>query len=245
MKIKIIKTRIFRESEDLFLFVLEYIKKIPQKNLQNSILVVTSKIVALSEGRTEKYKGEKEKIELIKKESDFLLKENVLFTIKNDMVMAFAGVDESNGDGKIILLPKDSYKSAETLRRKLVRKFNLKNFGVLITDSCFVPLRNGAVGMAIGYAGFEGIRNYIGKKDIFGRVLKMSKTNVADSLAASAVLSMGEGRERQPLALITGAPVVFRNKIKKGEIIIDPKKDMYTPLFSDLKSYGNKKHKKN
>jgi dihydrofolate synthase / folylpolyglutamate synthase len=235
-----IKTRIFRESEDLFSFVLEHIKKIPKKDLEGSILVVTSKVVSLAEGRTVEYKSEVQKARLIKQESDFILPKNNLFTIKDGMVMAFAGVDESNGNGKIILLPKDSYRSAEILRKKIINKFSLKNFGVVVTDSCFIPLRNGAVGMAIGYAGFEGVRNYIGKKDIFGRVLKMSKTNVADSLAASAVLNMGEGKECCPLALITSAPVVFRDKIKKREIIINAEKDMFAPLFFNLKNAKNK-----
>ncbi len=234
MEIKPFKTRIFRESEDLFSFVLEYIKKISKKDLDGSILVVTSKIVSLSEGRMIEYKNQKQKNELIKRESDFILEKNILFTIKSGMVMAFAGIDESNGNGKIILLPKDSYKSAEALRKKLAQKFHLKNLGVLITDSEFMPFRTGALGVALGYAGFAGVRNYIGKKDIFGRILKMSKTNVADSLATSAVLCMGEGKEQQPIAVITDAPVVFKEKINKKELIINPKKDIYAPLFNKL-----------
>ena len=230
MLIKAIKTRIFHESEELFPFILKYVKKIPEK----SVLVVTSKIVALSEGRTVEYKNKKQKIALIKQESDFSLKNNFLFSIKGGMVTPFAGIDESNGNGKLVLLPKDSFKSAEVLRKKLMLKFRLKNFGILITDSGFIPLRNGAIGLAVGYAGFEGVKNHIGKKDIFGRILKMSKTDVADSLATTAVLSMGEGRERTPLALITGAPVVFTDKIKRNEIIINPKKDIYAPLFNKL-----------
>ncbi len=234
MEIKAIKTRIFRENENLLEFILEYVKKIPQKNLQNSVLVVTSKIIALSEGRTREFKNIKEKIKLIKKESDFTLKNNFLFSIKNGIISAFAGIDESNGNGKLILLPKDSFHSAKMLREKLMQKFRLKNFGVLVTDSGFVPLRAGAVGMAVGYTGFEGIKNYIGKKDIFGRVLKMSKTDIADSLAASAVLCMGEGKERTPLAIITGAPAVFTKKINKKEMKINIKKDIYAPLFDKI-----------
>ena len=230
MQTKAIKTRIFVGREDLFSFILKYVRKIPEQ----SIIVVTSKIVALSEGRFVEYKGKKQRSELIKKESDFILEKNFLFTIKDGMVMAFAGVDESNGDGRLTFLPEDCYRSAEVLRKKIMRKFGLKKLGVLITDSGFIPLRSGAVGMAIGYAGFKGIRNYIGSKDIFGRVLKMSKTNVADSLATSAVLCMGEGKEKTPLAIITNAPVIFKNKINKKELVINPRKDMYAPLFNKI-----------
>ena len=110
----------------------------------------------------------------------------------------------------------------------------MKNFGVLITDSRIFPLRVGIVGVALGYAGFKGVRNYIGEKDIFGRVLTMSKTDVADSLATSAVLCMGEGREQQPLALITDAPVMFTEKINKKELVINPKEDLYLPFFGSI-----------
>lgn len=98
-----------------------------------------------------------------------------------------------------------------------------------------MPLRAGIVGVALGYAGFKGIRNYIGQKDIFGRILKMSRTDVADSLATAAVLCMGEGRERQPLALIENSPIVFTKKAEKGELLINPKEDIYAPLLAKLK----------
>lgn len=231
MQIKALKTRVFKEREDLFSFILKYIKKIPE----NSVIVVTSKIVALSEGRIVVLKNKEQKEELIKKESDIAIKtELVWLTIKDGMVMATAGIDESNADGKLILLPRDSFKMAEVLRKKLKKHFKIKNLGVLITDSRIFPLRAGVVGVALGYAGFKGIHNYIGKKDIFGRVLKMSKTDIADSLATAAVLCMGEGNEQQPLARITDAPVDFVNKVNKKELLINPKTDLYMPLFKSI-----------
>jgi coenzyme F420-0:L-glutamate ligase len=231
MKITPIKTRIFRENENLLKFILQYVKKISE----NSVLVVTSKIVALSEGRVVEFKDKSQKIKLIKQESDFALKTKyVWLTIKDGMVMANAGIDESNADGKIILLPKNSFKSAEVLRKKLREKFQLKNLGVLITDSRLFPLRSGIVGVALGYAGFKGVRDYRNTPDIFGRILKMSRTDVADSLATSAVLSMGEGKEQQPLALISNAPVLFVDKINKRELLIDPKEDLYLPIFRSI-----------
>jgi coenzyme F420-0:L-glutamate ligase len=231
MQVKAIKTRIFQENEDLFSFILKYVKKIPE----NSVLVITSKIVALAEGRTVVCKNERQKTALIKKESDFAIKtKDVWLTIKDGMVLANAGIDESNAKGKIILLPKDSFKSAKILREKICKKFKIKNLGILITDSRVFPLRAGVVGVALSYAGFQGIRNYIGEKDIFGRVFKMSKTDIADSLATSAVLCMGEGKEQQPLALIIEAPVVFPKKINKKELIINPREDIYKPIFDKL-----------
>lgn len=232
MKIQPIKTKVFKENEDLLKFITKYIKEIPEK----SIVVITSKIVALSEGRTIKCKNGKEKTKIIKQESDFAIKTKyVWLTIKDGMVMASSGVDESNADRKIILLPKDSFYSADLIRKELQKLYHVKKLGVLITDSRLFPLRAGIVGVALGYAGFKGIKNYIGKDDIFGRKLKMSKTDIADSLATSAVLCMGEGKEKQPLALILDAPIEFVNRINKKELIIDPKEDIYQPLFEKIK----------
>jgi len=232
MKIQPIKTRVFRENENLLEFIFKYFKKIPE----NSILVITSKIVALSEGRTVVCKNKKEKAEIIKAESSFAIKTKYTWlTIKDNTLMASSGVDESNANGKIILLPKNSFESAEFLRKQIIKKFHLKNLGILITDSRLMPLRAGVVGVALGYSGFKGIRNYIGKKDIFGRKLKMSRTDISDSLATSAVLCMGEGKEQQPLALITDAPIIFTKRINRNELIIDPKDDLYAPFFQNIK----------
>lgn len=232
MQISPIKTRIFRENENLIDFIFEYVKNLKE----NSVLVVTSKIVALSEGRTVEYKNERQKIELIKKESKFYIKTKfVWLTLKDGTIMADAGIDESNAKGKLILLPKDSFISAYKIRSLLCTHYKIKNLGIIISDSGLLPFRNGVIGMARGYAGFKGVKNYKGKKDIFGRKFRYSKTNIADGLATTATLCMGEGNERQPLALITDAPVVFTNKINKRELKINPVDDIFYPLLKDLK----------
>ena len=106
MKTKSIHTRLFKEGENLELFILEHIPKLKD----GSILVVTSKIVALAERRTATPQ-EKEKI--ILEESEWAVPTKyVWLTIKDGMFMAAAGIDESNAQGKIILLPKDSFKAA-------------------------------------------------------------------------------------------------------------------------------------
>ena len=231
MIIQPIKTRIFKENENLFDFLRENIKKIPEK----SVLVVTSKIVALSKGRTRIVKSHLEKEKIIKQESQWALKTKyVWLTIKDGVVMASAGIDESNAKGKLILLPKNSYVSAKKILVFCKKHYRVKNLGVLITDSRLFPLRTGIVGLAVGYAGFKGIKDYRGKPDIFGRKLKMSQVDIADSLATAAVLTMGESNERQPLALIQNAPIEFTDKIKPLELIIDPKDDIYAPLFKRI-----------
>ncbi len=231
MIVKPIKTRIFQEGEDLFNFINKYIKKLPEK----SVLVVTSKIVALAEKRTVVVKDEKAREKIIRAESQMAVRTKyVWLTIKDGMVMASSGIDESNANGKLILLPKNSFKTANYLRTQLRKKFKIKNLGVLITDSRVMPLRAGVTGVALGYAGFKGLKSYIGTPDMFGKKFIFSTTNTADCLATAAVLTMGEGREQQPLAMITDTLIEFCEKTNPKELLIDIKNDMYLPIFKKI-----------
>jgi coenzyme F420-0:L-glutamate ligase len=231
MKVIPVTTRIFQEGEDLLDFITGHIP--PPK--EESILVVTSKIVALSEKRTAIIENTRTKEKLIRQESELAIPTKyVWLTIKDGMVMASAGIDESNANGKLILLPKDSFKTARLLRKTLQRKYGVKRLGVLITDSRTAPLRAGVTGATLGYAGFRGIKDYRGTPDIFGRKFHFSQVNIADSLATAAVLVMGEGKEQRPLAIIRECPAEFCERIQRKELHIDIQEDMYRPLFTHL-----------
>lgn len=231
MIIRPIKTRVFQEGDDLYAFVTDYVKKLSEK----SVIVVTSKIVALAENRTAVAENIKTKEKLIRRESEFAIPTKyVWLTVKDSMIMASAGIDESNANGKLILLPKDSFKIARFLREKLRKRYGIKHLGVLITDSRTIPLRAGVIGIALGYAGFRGVKDYRGTPDMFGRKFEFSRTNIADSLATAAVLVMGEGNEQQPLAMIEKTHIEFCDKIHRKELHIDIQDDMYRPLFSKL-----------
>lgn len=231
MIVQPIKTRVFKENEDIIAFITHYIPKVKE----GSVIVVTSKIVALAEGRTEEKTDVKTKMRLIKAESDFALPTKwVWLTLKDGYVAATAGIDESNADGKLILLPKDSFASATYIRNKLKRYYKVKRLGVIVPDSRTTPLRAGVTAVAIGYAGVKGIREYRGTRDMFGRIFRFEQVNVVDSLSTAAALAMGEGAEQQPLALITQAPVEFVEKIDKEELRIPLEDDIYLPFLSKL-----------
>lgn len=225
------RTPLFREGQNLTAFIAQQLPRVRER----SIIVVTSKIVALSEGRTAPCPTERSRIRLIRQESQWAIKTKYTWlTIKDGMVMASAGIDQSNAFGRCVLLPRDSYRSARELCRNLKRRYRLRRLGLLITDSRLTPLREGITGVALGYAGFRGIRDYRGKPDLMGRKLKMTRTNIADSLATTAVLCMGEGKERQPLAVINDAPVVFADRVNRKALLIDPREDIYRPFFRTL-----------
>lgn len=232
MQVKGVRTRIFKERENLADFIVAHIPKVKE----GTILVVTSKIVALAEGRTAEIKNEHSREDVIRKESDFAIRTMYTWlTLKDGLLMSSAGVDESNADGKMILLPKDSFKAASELRRELRKRYKVKKLGILIPDSRVLALRAGAVGVAMGYAGFRGIRDYRGLPDIFGRVMKISRTNIPDSLATAAVVVMGEGNEQMPLAVITDVNVEFVERTNRKELVIPPEHDMYRPFFEEVK----------
>jgi coenzyme F420-0:L-glutamate ligase len=228
MQIIPIKTPLFNKNNNLFNFILNNTPKLEN----GDILAITSKIVALSDGAVGEVK-DKEKI-ITKLAKKVIKTPWALMTLTGDGWCINAGIDESNANHKIILLPKDIFRTAETIRKKLAKHFKLKKLGVLITDTKSLPLRMGTIGRAMGYAGFLPLKNYIGKKDLFGKKSRFTKSNLADALAATAVLNMGEGDEQIPLAIIKNAPVKFSNK--KGIVLsILPEKDIYSFVYRNKK----------
>ena len=148
--------------------------------------------------------------------------------------MTNAGIDQSNIKNKIALLPKDSYKTAARLRAALLKKYKIKNLGIILTDSMILPLRAGVVAGAVGYSGFEGVKDCRGQKDLNNRKLKVTLVNIADTLASAAALMMGEAAEQSPIALIENAPVNFTGRVNKKEIKYPLKEDLYYPFFKDF-----------
>jgi putative folate metabolism gamma-glutamate ligase len=239
MRIKSVKTERIVNAQKIEIILDKYIKRIDE----NSILAITSKIVSICEGSVVDSK-EVDKEKLVYREADLFLsgknKFGAILTIKNNVLIPTAGIDESNGNGKYILWPKNPQKSANQIRKYLRQKFKVKNVGVLITDSKTTPLRWGTTGIAIASSGFEALNSYIGNTDIFGRKMIATKANIADGLAACAVLVMGEGSEQTPLALIAEIPFVkFKdlNPTAKelSELPINLKDDLYGKILTAVK----------
>ncbi len=122
-------------------------------------------------------------------------------------VGAHAGIDQSNiehaGGECALLLPRDPDASARKLRADLLVRTG-QRFGVIIADSMNRAWRMGTIGGAIGCAGVHVLDDLRGTPDIFGRELKVTVINRADSLAAAACLLMGESVQQTPAVLIRG-----------------------------------------
>ena len=229
MQVRAVRTRLFKEGEDIASFVREHTGELENA----SIVALASKIVALAERRVVERGSEEETQALIRSESEW--QRRVLpqwwLTVRDGTVVVNAGIDASNADGKLILLPRDCFAAAREVRRRLMSEFRLSNLGIVITDSRITPLRAGVLGVALGYAGFKGVRDYRGTPDLFGCPMEVTQTDVADSLATAATLLMGEGRERQPLALIQGAPVEWAEAVDRDELKMPRQQDLFRHLF--------------
>jgi putative folate metabolism gamma-glutamate ligase len=242
MKVTGYKTHKIKPQENLFEILDKYLPALEE----NSVVAIASKIVGICEGRVIKIddteKANEQKSQLAEKEAEYFLPREFnqygfMITINRNMLVASAGIDESNSDGYFSLWPEDSQKSANEIREYLIKKHNLKHLGIILTDSKLTPLRWGVTGFAISHSGFEALNNYIGKPDIFGREMHAEKSNIADSLATAAVAEMGEGNEQQPIAVITDAKFVHfqdRNPTQEelNNLKIKLEDDVYASLLT-------------
>lgn len=123
-------------------------------------------------------------------------------------VMANAGIDTSNvgpseNGERVLLLPKDPDSSAARLRESL-RACTGASVAVVINDSVGRAWRMGTVGTALGAAGFPVRLDYHGRKDLFGRKLRVTDVGLADEIASAASLLQGEADEGCPVVLVRG-----------------------------------------
>ncbi len=230
-----VQTRIMMPpKDDLFAVLDEFLHDVQE----GDVVAVSSKIVSIHEGNCVPI-GEIEKNELVKQEAELIIPRHywsIPLTIKNSAFIGAAGIDESNANGHYVLLPKDSFLSAKEINSYLKKRFNLTNVGVIITDSHSGPMRRGAWGVSLGFWGFHPTNNHVGKKDLFGRAFKVEVSNIADAIAAGAVLVMGETNECQPVVVVRGATLEFTEENTKDELFMSFKDDTFRALYKDFLS---------
>ena len=231
-----VKTRKFLPpQDDLYGLLNESLPKLKDKD----IVVVTSKIVAIGQGRTVPAKSMAQKIKLIKKEADGYLPQSPHgLTLKDFTLVAYAGIDRSNAKNHYVLWPKNPHQEAKKIWAHLKNKHKLKNLGVIIIDSFCLPLRWGHYGISIGFWGFHPNKSYDGTKDIFGNKIILGNSNYVDALSAIAGVLMGEGNEQTPLLIVRGAKFIKftgKNTLKEIAIPGSGRPDFYSPLLAVFK----------
>ncbi len=249
MHVTAFKTPLVKPGDDLFQIIANAVPKIPER----SFLVIASKIASTVENRfvPKTTEDKKEKHDLVKKEAEFYLEPhssqyNLMLTIKRNWMFVNAGIDESNANNQFLLWPSDPQKVVNEVWQFLRQHYGVKEVGVTMSDSISIPLNWGVIGHAIAYCGFHPLKSYIGKKDLFGREMKMEQVNIMQSITAAAVLEMGEGNESTPVGLLTDVQnVEFHDHVPTSEELVALKihleDDAYAPILAkaDWKKGGS------
>jgi coenzyme F420-0:L-glutamate ligase/coenzyme F420-1:gamma-L-glutamate ligase len=242
------------ENEQALLPIL--LGALPRPLQERDILCITSKVVALEQGRCIKlsdvtvseaarklpqlafskdFKTYPGLAQLILDESEKIFQAKYVYmTVRDAIFMANAGIDLSNvPEGFAVLWPRQPWAWARAFRDTLRGEFKLNELGVVLTDSHIVPFRKGVIGIAIAWSGFEGVESQIGQPDLYGTPLKYTEKAVADDLATAAILVSGETDEATPFALCADVPAVFTDREFKGsEYFVAPKDDLYSGIYS-------------
>jgi coenzyme F420-0:L-glutamate ligase / coenzyme F420-1:gamma-L-glutamate ligase len=119
-----------------------------------------------------------------------------------------AGVDMSNvadrAEGHAVLLPADPDASARAIRSGL-RDLTGARVAVIVSDSFGSPVREGAIGAAIGIAGIRHAEQPQSDADLFGNP-STPMMNRVDEIAGAASILMGQSAAARPVIVARGVP---------------------------------------
>lgn len=226
-----VKTRILTPpQDDLFAVLTESLPTLQEKD----VVLVSSKVVAINEGKTVPL-ADADKTKLIKEAAQMIIPRpywNSPLTVAHHTFLGAAGIDESNGDGHLILLPEDLFSSAKNIQQWLKEKFKLNEVGVIIVDSCSSPFRFGATGVSLSWWGIEPIEDCRGRADLFGREIRFERSNLVDGLASGANVVMGEVDEATPVVIARDVPrLVFSDKDTRDQLLVPFAEDTFRVLY--------------
>jgi coenzyme F420-0:L-glutamate ligase/coenzyme F420-1:gamma-L-glutamate ligase len=98
---------------------------------------------------------------------------------------------------------------------------------VIVSDTHGRPFRIGEINVAVGVAGIVPIRDRRGEKDLFGYVLRIKQTAIADELSSAAELVIGQANEGVPAAIIRGYNYQSTNNASTVELTRPKEKDLF------------------
>jgi coenzyme F420-0:L-glutamate ligase/coenzyme F420-1:gamma-L-glutamate ligase len=237
-----------RPHDDLAGIILDALARDSDALQDGDVLIVAQKIVSKAEGRSvalssvhpspralelaEVTHKDARLIELILSESSEVLRQREeLIVVQHRLgyVLANAGIDASNvemdGEERVLLLPADPDKSANALRRELEARSGLR-LAVVINDSLGRAWRRGTVGTALGSSGLPALLDLRGTPDRQGRQLRSTEVGVADEVAATASLLMGQASEGRPVVVLRGFPYPLVED-NAGALIRDKSMDLF------------------
>ncbi|MDA0677158.1 MAG: coenzyme F420-0:L-glutamate ligase [Chloroflexi bacterium] len=232
-------------GDDLSRLIADAVSAGPFDITDSDVLVVAQKVVSKAEGSivrlegvnpgteaiavAEKVNKDARLVEVILSQSKRIVRSvpGVLITETNHgLICANAGVDASNSlmEGTVVLLPRDPDGSARGIMDG-IKKQTGKRIAVIVSDTFNRPWRNGSINVAIGTAGFEPLDDQRGALDDVGHTLRATVVSVADEIASSAQLVMGE-TGGIPAAVVQGL-ILTRSNNGSGSLLRDPGRDLF------------------
>ena len=231
-------------GQDLARLIVEAARAQQTPLAAGDLLVLSQKIVSKTEGRivrlgdvtpspetlsvAEEIGRDPRLVEVILRESRRIVRKDkgvLIVETHHGLVCANAGVDQSNVDADTAcLLPEDSDRSARGLRDGL-RALTGHDLGIIIADTFGRPWREGLINVAIGVAGLEPLKSYLGEKDPAGHVLQATILAIADELSSAAEPIMGK-LDRIPVVIIRGLDWP-RGESGSRSLLRDPARDLF------------------
>jgi coenzyme F420-0:L-glutamate ligase/coenzyme F420-1:gamma-L-glutamate ligase len=235
-----------KRGDDLASMILEATEKQRTPLRKGDVLVVTSKIVSLAEGKVvdlqtiepsqfakeiaNRLEKDPRQIEVILRESRSIVRmarNHLIVETKHGFICANAGVDKSNvkGDNIVATLPDDPDLSCKRIKDR-IRKLGGADVAVVMSDTFGRSLRRGVANVAIGVAGVEPILDLRGTSDMYGYKLRVTQIAVADELASSAELVMGKANWI-PAVIVRGYNYQESRNAQASALILPQEEDIF------------------
>ncbi|NDJ85992.1 MAG: cytidine deaminase [Chloroflexi bacterium] len=215
-------------SFDLMATLSESLRSSEEALLEGDVLAISSKYVAISQGRmvlldsvevsneaaemASRYHMDARVAQLVLQEAEHVLggiQLGYALTAQHGIIAANAGIDRSNiPAGYAVLLPTTPYQTAAKIRQAL-RVQSGQDIGVVLTDSWLMPGRLGTIGIAVASAGFSPIIDERGQLDLFANPMAVTQRGIADAISTCAQMVMGERDEATPFAIVRNSGVVL------------------------------------
>ena len=133
MRVEAIKTHKIDKDDAISKILDQYIKTIEDED----IIVITSKILSIVQGRLVQKDSINKRL-LVYQEADPVLETNsnpydLYLTIKNNVLIPSAGIDESNVDGHYVLYPENIQETDAWIWEYLKKRHNIQKLGIVIT----------------------------------------------------------------------------------------------------------------
>jgi coenzyme F420-0:L-glutamate ligase/coenzyme F420-1:gamma-L-glutamate ligase len=235
-----------KEGDDLPKIIYDAAERQKTPLKDDDIIVVTSKIVSLAEGRTVDLRTiepsrfaqtiandldkDPRQVEVVLDETKSIVRmaqNHLIVETKHGFVCANAGVDKSNvkGENIVCILPDNPDLSSRKIREGLKRIGRI-DVAILISDTFGRSLRAGVANVAIGVAGLSPILDYRGKSDMYGYKLRVTQIAIADELAAAAELVMGK-INWIPAVIVRGYTYKKSERSTAKELLLEENQDIF------------------